>query len=71
MQDEIQKRLIRAGRRIPYELPALYVTQRGVTDNLFGKNEDKRARENLFFAGAASHNGDTCWAVPDDLYGAC
>ena len=42
MQDEIQKRLIRAGRRLPYELPALYVTQRGVTDNLFGKNEDKK-----------------------------
>ncbi len=42
MQDEIQKRLVRAGRRLPYELPALYVTQRGLTDTLFGKNEDKK-----------------------------
>jgi len=42
MQDEIQKRLVRAGRRLPYELPALYVTQRGLTDNLFGNNEDKK-----------------------------
>ena len=42
MQDEIQKRLIRAGRRLPYELPALYVAQRGLTDNFFGKNENKK-----------------------------
>jgi len=42
MQDEIQKRLVRAGRRLPYELPALYVAQRGLTDNLFSENENKK-----------------------------
>jgi len=41
-QDEIQKRLVRAGRRLPYELPAFYVVQRGLTDNLFGNNENKK-----------------------------
>lgn len=41
-KDEVQKRLIRAGRRLPYELPALYVTQKGLTDPLFGENEDRK-----------------------------
>jgi hypothetical protein len=42
MRDEIQKRMVRAGRRMPYELPALYVTQRGLTDTLFGENDRKK-----------------------------
>lgn len=41
-RDELQKKLVRAGRRLPYELPALYATQRAVTDPLFGQNEDRR-----------------------------
>lgn len=41
-RDEIQKRLVRAGRRLPYELPALYVTQRAVTEPLFGHNQDRK-----------------------------
>ena len=41
-KDEMQKRLIRAGRRMPYELPALYITQKALTDPLLGKNEDRK-----------------------------
>ena len=41
-KDDVQKRLIRAGRRLPFELPALYATQRGLTDPLFGQNEDRK-----------------------------
>ena len=41
-KDELQKRMIRAGRRLPYELPALYVAQRAVTEPLFGHNQDRR-----------------------------
>jgi hypothetical protein len=37
-RDELQQRLVRAGRRLPYELPALYAGQRLVTDTLFGEN---------------------------------
>lgn len=42
MRDQIQKQLVRAGRRMPYELPALYVTQKAVTEPLFGYNQDKK-----------------------------
>jgi hypothetical protein len=41
-RDEIQKQLVRAGRRIPYELPALYVAQRGITEPLFAHNQDRK-----------------------------
>jgi len=41
-KDEVQKRLIRAGRRLPYELPALYGTQKLLTNPLFGENEDNK-----------------------------
>lgn len=34
--------MVRAGRRMPYELPALYVAQRGVSDKLFGEGENKK-----------------------------
>lgn len=41
MRDELQQRLIRQGRRLPYELPAAYVTQRFVSDPLLGNERDK------------------------------
>ena len=40
-RDELQTRLVRAGRRLPYELPAMYAAQRGITDTLFGTEENK------------------------------
>jgi len=42
MRDELQVRLVRAARRMPYELPALYVTQRAVTEPLFGQDQEKK-----------------------------
>ena len=42
LKDDIQKRMIRAGRRMPYELPALYVSQRAVSDQLFGEGENRK-----------------------------
>ena len=40
-RDEVQQRLVGLGRRLPYTLPAMYVTQRGFVDPLFGDNEQK------------------------------
>lgn len=42
MRDELQVRLVKAARRMPYELPALYVTQRAITEPLFGQNQEKK-----------------------------
>ena len=41
-KDAVQQRLIRAGRRMPYELPALYASQRVVSDRLFGEDENRK-----------------------------
>lgn len=38
-KDEIQQRLVKTARTLPYALPAMYAVQRGVTDPLFGRNE--------------------------------
>lgn len=40
-RDELQQRLVRAGRRLPYELPAFYAAQKGIIDPLFGDREQK------------------------------
>jgi len=42
LKDDIQQKLVKQARRLPYELPALYVAQRAVTDPLFGNNQDKK-----------------------------
>ena len=42
LRDDIQQRLVRQARRLPYELPALYVGQKAVVEPLFGHNQDKR-----------------------------
>ena len=39
-RDELQQRLVRAGRRLPYELPALYFGQKGIVDPVFGNRDD-------------------------------
>ena len=38
-RDELQQRLTRAGRRLPYELPALYAADKAVVEPLFGERE--------------------------------
>lgn len=42
-RDDLQQKFIQLGRRLPYELPALYVTQRAFTDPLFGNNEERKS----------------------------
>jgi len=42
LRDNIQQRLVRAGRRMPYELPAMYATQRGLVDPLMGEDESRK-----------------------------
>lgn len=42
LKEDIQQRIIRVGRRMPYELPALWGAQRMVTDPLFGKDGEKK-----------------------------
>lgn len=39
IKDELTQRLVSQARRLPYELPAAYIAQRGVTDRLFGNQE--------------------------------
>lgn len=41
LRDDIQTSMVRLARRLPYELPALYVTQRAFTDKLFGTEQDQ------------------------------
>ena len=41
-RDELQQSLVKQARRLPYELPALYVAQRAVTDPVFGNNQDRK-----------------------------
>lgn len=41
-REEIQKRMVRQARRLPYELPGFYVAQKTVIDPLMGNNEDKK-----------------------------
>lgn len=42
-RDTLQQKMVRAGRRLPYELPAFYAAQRSVVDTLFG---EKTVEEN-------------------------
>lgn len=41
MRDEMQQRLVSSARRLPYELPAVYVTQRTFTDKLLDEGPDE------------------------------
>lgn len=41
LRDEIQQKLVRSARRLPYELPAAYATQRLFTDRLLGIQDDE------------------------------
>ena len=41
-RDDLQQALVKQARRLPYELPALYISQRAVTDPLFGNNQDRK-----------------------------
>ena len=42
LKEDLQQRMIRVGRRMPYELPALWGAQRMVTDPLFGKDDNRK-----------------------------
>jgi len=36
-RDTLQQKMVRAGRRLPYELPAFYAAQKAIVDPLFGE----------------------------------
>ena len=40
-RDSFQARMVKSARRLPYELPALYVGQKALVDPIFGGREDK------------------------------
>lgn len=40
VKEQIQQSLVRSARRMPYELPAAYMVQRGLTDQLFGSEDE-------------------------------
>lgn len=40
LKDELSQRMVSQARRLPYELPAAYFMQRGLTDPIFGENRD-------------------------------
>lgn len=39
-RDKLQQRLVRAGRRLPYELPALYAADKAIVEPAFGQREE-------------------------------
>lgn len=39
-KEELQTRLIRAGRRMPYELPAMYGVQKAIVEPMFGERQE-------------------------------
>ena len=41
LRDDIQTRMVGAARRLPYELPALYIGQKAIVDPIFGGRQDK------------------------------
>jgi hypothetical protein len=41
LRDSIQTKMVASARRMPYELPALYVGQKALVDPIFGGREDK------------------------------
>ena len=45
-RDQLQQNLIRAGRRLPYELPAFYIVDKALVDPLFGdrKHEERKVK---------------------------
>lgn len=48
MADEIQQRLVSSARRMPYELPAFYVTQKALVDPLMGDSNDPKKKVNWY-----------------------
>lgn len=44
LKDEISQRMVSQARRLPYELPAAYAIQRGLTDPIFGENRDSNVK---------------------------
>jgi hypothetical protein len=65
IRDEIQQRLVSQARRLPYELPAAYVTQRLVTDNLFGRDDPNAPKIN--WKNPLDVIGDFAWASTKNL----
>lgn len=43
-RDELQQRLVRAGRRLPYELPAMYGVQKAIVDPLMGERDESKRK---------------------------
>lgn len=44
LRDQIQQNLVRAGRRLPYELPAMYATQKAVIEPLMGERDESKRK---------------------------
>lgn len=42
LRDELQQRLVRQARRLPYELPGFYLAQKTVIDPVLGTNENQK-----------------------------
>lgn len=42
LRDELQQRLVRQARRLPYELPGFYVAQKAIIDPMFGEEDGKK-----------------------------
>jgi len=42
LKDDIQQTLARRARNLGFELPAMYLSQRAITDTVFGQNQDKQ-----------------------------
>lgn len=46
IKDELRQKAVMSARRLPYELPAAYIAQRGVTDRLFNGQPSEKDKVN-------------------------
>lgn len=47
-KDQLQRNLVKAARRLPYELPAMYGVQKVITDPMFGERDHSERKVNWY-----------------------
>ena len=57
LRDEIQQRLVRQARRLPYELPGFYAVDKAINDPLLGNDQDRKVN----WSNPVDVIGDFAW----------
>lgn len=59
LRDEMQQRLVRQARRLPYEMPGFYLADKAIIDPLTGDNKDPKAK--VKWTNPVDVMGDFAW----------